>query len=253
METRLRPNLSINPDKSNANIDKLRKSAEKLASGKRINKASDDPAGLIISEKMRAHIAAIEQELKQIDNRINRLEIADERLHQMGESLIRIRELVITAANESTVDQQSLAAINQAIEYERRNFNRLAEEAAADNIESQNDDGGSADAPEKMAELAVSDATDATRAIETIDRKLIEVNRIRGEIGAEIKNKQQSRREELLLELGNLSSARSAIVDVDMAAEFAHWVNQKIVIESQLAFRAQTKPTANLVSRLLGV
>jgi len=253
VEIMLKPGRSASPNNINLGIDKLHKSAEKLASGRRINKASDDPAGLIISEKMRANITAIEQELKQIDGQINRLEIADEHFDRMGESLIRIRELVITAANESIVDRQSMAAINQAIENERRNFNRLVEEVAADDIQSPNGNCDADSRPEKMAELSLANAAEATKAIETIDRKLAEVNRIRGEIGAEIKNNRQSMREELLLKLGNLSSARSAIVDVDTAAEFNRFVNQKIMIESQLAFRAQTKPSADLVSRLLGV
>ncbi len=252
MEIGLKQNQIKSSNSLNSSLDKLYNSAEKLSSGKRINKASDDPAGLVISEKLRSHIVAIEQELKQIDSRIDRLNTADGRLEQMNESLIRIRELAITAANDSGADSQSMAAINRAVEFERRYFNRLAEQVKTDFGGSACGDSNSAESSRNIGELGPMDAT-VEETIESIDRKLAEVNRARGEIGAEIKNHYESRREELLIELGNIGGARSAITDVDMAAEYMRFINQKIAVESQAVFLAQTKPSADIVIRLLGI
>ena len=52
--------------------NEIKTSMEKLSSGKKINRASDDPAALIISERMRAQIVAVEQEISNIENNYNK-------------------------------------------------------------------------------------------------------------------------------------------------------------------------------------
>ena len=55
----------------NAKLE-LGKSYEKLSSGMKINKASDDPAGLVISEKMRSRIAEVSQLIRNIEYQNNK-------------------------------------------------------------------------------------------------------------------------------------------------------------------------------------
>ncbi|MCQ2978964.1 MAG: hypothetical protein MJ245_04105 [Clostridia bacterium] len=75
------------------------KSYEKLSSGLAINRASDDAAGLSISEKMRSQIRGLNQSTRNIESGISYVQVADGALGEVSSMLHRIRELAIQAAN----------------------------------------------------------------------------------------------------------------------------------------------------------
>ncbi|GAA4718455.1 flagellin [Brevibacillus fulvus] len=74
---------------------------EKLSSGLRINKAADDAAGLAISEKMRAQIRGLEQASRNIQDGISLIQTAESALGSIHDSLQRMRELAVQAANDT--------------------------------------------------------------------------------------------------------------------------------------------------------
>lgn len=85
--------------KSNQNIVAA---TEKLSSGLRINKASDDSAGLAVSEKMRAQIRGLNQALSNIQSGISLIQIAESGLSTIQDpNLLRLKELAIQAANDT--------------------------------------------------------------------------------------------------------------------------------------------------------
>jgi flagellin len=79
----------------------LTKSLEKLSTGLRINKASDDAAGLGVSENLRIQTRGMEQALKNTQDAIALLNIADGALNEQAEILQRMRELVVQAQNDT--------------------------------------------------------------------------------------------------------------------------------------------------------
>ena len=94
------------------------KSAEKLASGYKINRAADDAAGLAISEKMRRQIRGLKQGTDNTQDGISLCQVADSALSEVSEMLHRITELSVQASNDTNDkdDRQAIQAeINQIL------------------------------------------------------------------------------------------------------------------------------------------
>ena len=92
--------------------NKLAASMERLSSGLKINQASDNPAGIAISNKMRAQIDALDQAESNASDAISVLQIADGALNEVSSILQRMRELSVQAANGTNAysDRQSIQA-----------------------------------------------------------------------------------------------------------------------------------------------
>lgn len=82
----------------------MQKSLEKLSSGYRINKASDDAAGLAISEKMRGQIRGLQQATRNAQDGISLIQTAEGALNETHSILQRMRELAVQSANDSNSD-----------------------------------------------------------------------------------------------------------------------------------------------------
>lgn len=83
----------------NINTEGLQKSLERLSSGKRINKASDDAAGLAISQKMDAQIRGLRQASRNSLDGVSLIQTAEGALNEVHEMLQRMRELSVQGAN----------------------------------------------------------------------------------------------------------------------------------------------------------
>ncbi len=110
------------------NIKKVDKSFGVLSSGERINKAGDNPAGLAVSEKMRAQIRGLDQAARNIQDGISFIQTAEGYLKETNAVLQRMRELSVQAAN-GTYTNEDRAHI--AVEYDQliRELNRIHEDA----------------------------------------------------------------------------------------------------------------------------
>ncbi|MGI5878891.1 MAG: flagellin, partial [Christensenellales bacterium] len=75
-------------------------SLAKLSSGLAINKAGDDPAGLSISEKMRAQIRGLDRASENAQDGISLVQTAEGALQESSEILQRMRELAVQAGND---------------------------------------------------------------------------------------------------------------------------------------------------------
>jgi flagellin-like hook-associated protein FlgL len=115
------------------NTGKSSKSAEKLSSGYRINRAADDAAGLSISEKMRKQIRGLDRGSDNIQDGISLCQVADGALAEVTDILQRVRQLSIQAYNgtNSASDRQCIQdEVNQCLKEvegisERTKFNEL--------------------------------------------------------------------------------------------------------------------------------
>jgi len=93
----------------------LGKSIEKLSSGYRVNRASDDPAGLVISQKLRAQIGGLGQAISNSNDAINMVKTAEGALSETHSLLLSMRDLAVHAANTGVNDFAALAADQQQI------------------------------------------------------------------------------------------------------------------------------------------
>lgn len=101
-------------------------SMEKLSSGYRINRASDNPAGLVISEQFRAQIAGFGRAIENSEGSINMIQTAEGALNEMNNLLVSMRELAIHAANEGFNDTDQLAADQAEIANAIATIDRIA-------------------------------------------------------------------------------------------------------------------------------
>jgi len=81
------------------NTDLKAKTAEKLASGYRINRAADDAAGLAISEKMRSQIRGLTKGVQNTEEGVSLCHVADGALNEVSAMLHRMKELAVQSAN----------------------------------------------------------------------------------------------------------------------------------------------------------
>ena len=101
------------------NTNNKAKTAEKLSSGYRINRASDDAAGLSISEKMRRQIRGLSQGIENTEAGVSLCQVADGALAEVHDMLHRITELSVKSANgtNSLSDRQAIQAeINEILD-----------------------------------------------------------------------------------------------------------------------------------------
>lgn len=124
--------LRIN-NNSNGILNSLRqtqkaqaKSLSMLASGKRINKGSDDPAGLIISETLRAAIAGLTQASENTQQNINVMNIAEAGMGEIQSMLTEARSLAIASANTGFATKEMISANQQQIDSIMRSVDRIA-------------------------------------------------------------------------------------------------------------------------------
>src|SRR6056297_3502580 len=85
----------------NKTQNNLSKSLERLSSGKRINSAADDAAGLAISEKMNAQIGGLSQAQRNAQDGISMIQTAEGALKETHSILQRMRDLSVQASNDT--------------------------------------------------------------------------------------------------------------------------------------------------------
>lgn len=109
----------------NTNMERLAKYQEQLSTGRKLNKLSDDPSGLVKAMRMRTNITQNEQYLRNIGDAINFVETVDSSLNDLNDVLQRIRELTVEAAN-GTNDVGAKQAIAEEIETLRDHLKMVA-------------------------------------------------------------------------------------------------------------------------------
>lgn len=126
----------------------LSRSLERLSTGLRINRASDDPSGLVISEQLRAQINSLEQASENAQNAANLLNTTEAALNEVNSILVQLRESAIYALNtggasieqinaeQDSVDQ-ALEAIDRVASTTRFATRHLLNGASAFNVRSQ--------------------------------------------------------------------------------------------------------------------
>jgi len=104
-------------------------SLERLASGMRINRAADNPAGLVTSEKQRAQIAGLSQAIENTERGISMIQTAEAALGEVTTLLNKVRGLAIDSANNAVNDADTLAANQNEVRDALAAIDRIAANA----------------------------------------------------------------------------------------------------------------------------
>ena len=250
---------------------------EKISSGKKINSAKDNPLKIEQSENFRMQIRALEMANKNLQDSTSMIQVADTAMGTISEALIRMKELTVQAANEVTneadrkIIQDEIDVLRSHIDDTAKNteFNgnkllvngNVTDNSKPDYVEMQigSNVGDSIGIPffnvssETLGIDKLDVVNDATKALNSIDEALKDVNGCRAKYGA-VQNRLENS-----IEITSSSSyiyekSSSDINDADIALEMAEIARTSILMESATAMMAQSnnfpKDMLNILANL---
>lgn len=250
---------------------------EKISSGKKINSAKDNPLKIEQSENFRMQIRSLEMANKNLQDSTSMIQVADTAMGTISEALIRMKELTVQAANEVTNEadrkliQDEIDVLRSHIDDTAKNteFNgnkllvngNVTDNSKPDYVEMQigSNVGDSIGIPffnvssETLGIDKLDVVNDATKAVNSIDEALKNVNGCRAKYGA-VQNRLENS-----IEITSSSSyiyekSSSDINDADIALEMAEIARTSILMESATAMMAQSnnfpKDMLNILANL---
>ena len=117
----------------NMTTNDIQKSLERLSSGKRINRAADDAAGMAISQKMQAQVRGLRQASRNSLDGISLIQTAEGALNEVNAMLQRMRELCVQGAN-GVYAEDDLKAIGEEIVQLTEQIDKIANETEFNGI-----------------------------------------------------------------------------------------------------------------------
>lgn len=250
------------------------KSMQKLASGERITRASDDAAGLAISEKLKAEIRSNRQASRNTSDGISMIQTAEGGLNEVSNILVRLRELSIQAASD-TIGQAERGFSDLEVQHLKQEVSRIADvtkfngtfllNGQGEDMEFQVGTGSSAEKDRMLYKVSTSDSRavtlgldvvsvatkqDAQQNLDKIDQAIMAVSGNRASLGA-LQNRLTSTYNNLQVADENLSAANSRIRDADIASESAELARRNILTNSGTSVLAQANSAGSLALKLL--
>jgi len=258
---------------TNNNMQKA--SLEKLASGARINRAADDAAGLAISEKMRASLRSLKQDSRNANDGISMIQTAEGAMNEVGNILVRFRELSVQAASD-TIGDTERGFIDKEVQQLRSEIDRVTSATEYNGRKLLDGQGGPIEIQVGLHNVAENDRftfdtqktaiTSAKLGVDSISvgtkesaqENLAKVDNAmkvllenRAELGA-LQNRLQSTIANIAVYDENLSGARSRIADVDMASETAELTKSNILTQANTSVLGQANQNSMVALKLLG-
>ena len=260
--------------------NQLQQSMERLSSGKRINSAKDDAAGLAIATKMTAQIKGLNAAARNANDGVSLAQTAEGALGQISNIIQRVRELAVQSANGTVtnadragLDNESRALIDQIDTIaSTTNFNGVAllngsaasvsiqtGTNATDTVSIALSDARSVTMNITKAavvgtagatEIDLSTAGNASSALAKLDTALNTVASARASLGAS-QNRLSVTVENIGSTVTNLTEARSRIEDVDFSSETTNLAKAQILSQASTAMIAQANQAQQGVLSLI--
>ncbi len=277
MGLRIATNVSALNTQKNLSINKLGldRSMERLSSGFRINRASDDAAGLAISENLRAQIRGLRQADRNANDGISLVQVAEGSLNEVSSMLIRLRELAVQASSDTVGDTERKFT---DVEYQqlKSEIQRITESTSFNGYDLLNGTGGVIDiqvgvkndafkdrisfnssaANASLEALGLTVESVATKegaqmSLDVVDNALVSINAIRANFGA-LQNRLVSTSQNLKIADENYSAANSRIRDADIASETSEMARSNILQQAAISVLSQANNSQQLALKLLG-
>jgi len=255
------------------------KAIEQLSSGLRINKASDDAAGLAVSEKLKNQVRGLNQAQRNAQDGISLIQTAEGALNETHSLLSRMRELAIQSANDtlSNSDRVHLQAeVNQLLS----EVDRIGNSTQFNNVVLLNNTavgsfkfhiGANAETTSmvganevslysstlnatasglSITTVSVSTQSSSNAVISALDAAVETVSTQRGLMGA-MQNRLEHSIESLGVASENAGAANSRIRDADVAKAVSEMVRTQILQQSTMAVLAQANQAPQMALQLL--
>jgi len=268
------------------NTKNMGSSLEKLSTGLRVNKAADDAAALMISTSLRADIASMDQAIRNTQDSMSLLNVAEGAINTQQTMLIRMRELAVesstatlSTSQRSSINQEYTALkteidrISQATEFNGQKLldGSLASAAGSGvnasnalnvQIGIRNDVNSRLNLNTQVAlnsmdtttlglnTTNITSATDAQAALDAIDSGINTITRARGNIGA-VQNRLSMTISNLETSVENTTAADSNLRDADMAKEISKFTREQILVQASTSMLSQANLIPQSVLQLL--
>jgi flagellin len=260
-------NFSINAQRSVATTqNSLALSMSRLSSGLRVNSAKDDAAGLAVASGMLTQAKGMDVAIRNANDGISMLQVADGALASMSDVLQRMRELAVQSLNGTYSDndrlkmdaeyQELAAELTRVQDSALFNGTSILQGAALDvDLQVGANDGEVITITTTGLDTTDIDASDvqtgnATAALTAIDDALDALNTERAVYGASM-----SRLDNVVTNLRNgyeaQMSAYGRIMDADFARETANLSRAQVLQQAGVAMVAQANALPNQVLALL--
>lgn len=255
----------------NINFGNQSQSIEKLTSGLKTVRASDDAAGLAISEKMRGQIKGLEQASRNAQDSISLIQTAEGALQETHAILQRMRELSVQAANDTNVDSDR-SAIQLELKQLENEINRISSQtdfntqAIIDGAFTNKSFQIGANR-DQIITLSVNvmgsqflginniwqnvgKASDATAAISTINFAIQTVSAERSKLGA-YQNRLEHSIKNIDVSHENMQASESRIRDLDIAREMMNYSKNNILTQASQSMLTQANQQPETVLSLI--
>ena len=264
------------------NFNRVGNSIERVSFGTRINKASDDIAGLAISEALRSDIRALRQGARNLNDGVSLLNVVEGGLNEQAGAVIRIKELA-TQGSSGTIGDFERRTLQLEVSSLVAEIDRIAattkfngkglldgalsksvqvsqqlsiqigingQDASRINLNTELDQGASNSSQLGLRSLLISTQEGAQSAITQSDEALKALNDSRGKAGA-VQNRFSKALGTLGVSIESLTQADSTIRDADIAEEIAILTRNQIVASASVNMVGQSNLTGqNLLSIL---
>ena len=250
--------------------NRLQGNFARLSSGLRIATASDDAAGLGISERMRSQIRSYGAAGRNAQDGISLVQTAEGALGEASNILGRMRELAIQSAN-GTMSQTDRDTITTEVTALIEELDRIADSTSFNGVQLLDGSGTTASIQvgiqaNETIDIGLADTTTATLGVDAvdvssaansntalglIDTAIDTLNTTRGGLGA-VQNRLNSAYSSILNARENLSAAESRIRDVDVAFETADLTRNTIMQQAAVSILQQANVQPQLALSLLG-
>jgi len=282
--------MVINHNMSSINANRLLGNAvadvnldiDKLSSGMRITKASDDASGLAVSEKLRAQIRGLNQAEKNLQNASSFIQTTEGYLNESQDIMHRLRELAVQSSNGIYTDEDRMqiqVEVSQLVD----EINRIASQAQFNGMNMLTGSfatngpremffqvGANMDQRKRIYigtmtaqalglqaaqggtnMISISTPDKANQAIGLVDNAMKQISKQRADLGA-YQNRFEIAARGIAVASQNTTAAESRIRDVDMATQMVQFVKDSILVQAGTAMLAQANVQPRSVLQLLG-
>ena len=275
-------NSLISQNALSKNNRALSSSMEQLSTGKRINSAADDAAGLAISNKMTAQIRGLNQAVRNANDGISMLQTAEGATQEITNMLQRMRELAVQAAND-TYQASDRSALNAEVKELQSEISRIGKNTEWNGMklftaQTAGSAGGigtlgnvrlqvgvDGDSTDRIAvqlnkidtttlgvsAISLKSAASASSALQSLDKAIGMIDTDRATFGATI-NRLTYAVDNLTNVSQNANASRSRILDTDYAKASAELARTQIIQQAATAILAQANQSTQSVLKLLG-
>jgi len=286
---RINTNVSaLTAQEANTNTnEKLNQSLERLSTGLRINKASDDASGLAIADKLRTQASGLDQAVANGNSAVTLTQIADKAMAEESNILDTIKQKLIQAGT-ATTSAEGIESIGKDIDKLMNQLDNIASQTTYNGTNLLQGDTAASGATAKVFQMgtraedtitldsgiqatvsgmdlnttqdaaaawsaggSAADMQASARALlDDIDNALSQLNKWRADVGS-TQNQLESSTRNMMTQSTNTKAAESVIRDVDYAAESAEFNKQNIISQAGTYALSQANNVSQNVMRLL--